>query len=120
MKWFLYLVSIAWVALGVYTILYTEPARRFVRRVRSRTILALFPFIAGILLLLGASFSHYPWLVRFIGLVAAAKGVFIFMNPKHMFDGIYDWYLNAASDQTYRFSGIILIILGTAVLSWVY
>jgi uncharacterized protein YjeT (DUF2065 family) len=51
--------------------------------------------------------------------MAVIKGGIIFFNPKNLYDEMMNWYLNSLSDQTYRFFGIVMIIIGTAVLSWI-
>jgi uncharacterized protein YjeT (DUF2065 family) len=82
-------------------------------------ILAVIPLVTGLLMVFSATASHYPWFIRLVGLLAVVKGVFIILNPNGMVENINQWYINTASDQTYRLSGIIYIILGTAVFSWI-
>jgi hypothetical protein len=36
-----------------------------------------------------------------------------------MYDKFMDWYLISLSDQTYKLSGILSIISGAAILSWI-
>jgi uncharacterized protein YjeT (DUF2065 family) len=48
-----------------------------------------------------------------------AKGLFIFINPRGFYDKFSDWYFGSSSDQTHRLFGILAIILGTAILSWI-
>ena len=122
MKWFLYAVSIIWVAIGCCTILYVNESRNVLRNIFNkidRKILSTFEAIIGILLVVSATASHHSWLIRLIGFMAVIEGVIIFFIPKNLYDELIDWYLNSASDQTYRLFGIISIILGTAVLSWI-
>lgn len=122
MKWFLYAVSIIWVAIGCCTILYVNESRNVLRNIFNkidRKILSTFEAIMGILLVVSATASHHSWLIRLIGFMAVIEGVIIFFIPKNLYDELIDWYLNSASDQTYRLFGIISIILGTAVLSWI-
>jgi len=38
----------------------------------------------------------------------------------NLYNKIIDWYLNKATDQTYRFFGIVILIIGTAIFSWVF
>jgi uncharacterized protein YjeT (DUF2065 family) len=47
------------------------------------------------------------------------KGGIVFFIPKNLYDEMTNWYLNSVSDQTHRFLGIVSIIIGTAVLSWI-
>ena len=84
-----------------------------------RKILSVFPAIIGILLFISASWSLHSWFLRILGIMAVIKGVIIFINPKNLYDEMMNWYLNSLSDQTYRFFGIVSIIIGTAILSWI-
>ena len=122
MKWVLYAISLIYISVGCCSILYTKETKQFIRRIFSdinqKTLSAL-PFIFGILFIFSASATRIPWLIRLIGLMAVIEGVVFFIIPKDLYDKFMDWYLNALSDQTYRLSGIIGIILGTAFLSWI-
>jgi len=122
MKWSLYAISLFCVTIGYCTILYTHESRNVLRNIFNnidRKILSAFEAIMGILLVVSATASHHSWLIRLIGFMAVIEGVVIFFIPKNLYDELIDWYLNSASDQTYRLFGIITLILGTAVLSWI-
>ena len=122
MKWFLYTISIIWVAIGCCTILYTDETRNMLKAIFNkidRKIISVFEAIIGILLLFSATMSHHSWLIRLIGFMAVIEGGIIFFIPKNLYDELIDWYLNSASDKTYRLLGIISLIFGTAVLSWI-
>jgi len=122
MKWFLYVISLIWISVGCCTILYTNETKNIIRsliKTIDQKILSILPFIFGILFLFSASASRNPWFIRLIGFMGITKGLFIFINPKGFYDKFSDWYLNSLSDQTHRFYGIFVIILGTAVLSWI-
>jgi hypothetical protein len=122
MKWILYLFSILWIVYGSFAILYTARHREILKNILKTThlkIIAVVPFTAGILLLLSSSASHYPWFIRLIGLFAIVKGGFIFLNPHEIVPKLNHWYLNTLSDQTCRLYGIMAILLGSAVFSWV-
>jgi len=122
MKWFLYAISLIWIAIGCCIILYTHETKKVVRnliKTVDQKILSILPFIAGILFLFSTSASRNPWFIRLIGLMGIIKGVFIFLNPKNIHGELTDWYLNSLSDQTHRLFGIIALILGTAILSWI-
>ena len=75
--------------------------------------------ILGIVLLGSATASHHPWFIRLIGLLAVIEGGTIFLMPKNLFDELINWYVHSLSDQTYKLLGILSLILGTAMLSWV-
>jgi len=122
MKWFLYTISLFYISFGCCSILYTDETQRFVRSLfkdLDQKILSALPFIFGILFILSASATSMPWFLRFIGLMALIEGVVFFIIPKELYDKFMDWYLNSLSNQTYRLFGIISIILGTAILSWI-
>jgi uncharacterized protein YjeT (DUF2065 family) len=123
MKWFLYAISFLWITAGSLSIIYTTESRNVMKRLFEKTdrkILSVFPAIVGILLFISASWSIHSWFLRMLGIMAVIKGAIIFINPKNLYDEMMNWYVNSLSDQTYRFLGIILIIIGTAVLSWIY
>lgn len=122
MKWFLYAISFLWITAGALSIIYTTESRNVMKRLFDKTdrkILSVFPAIIGILLFISASWSLHSWFLRMLGIMAVIKGGIIFFNPKNLYDEVMNWYFNSFSDQTYRFFGIVLIIIGTAVLSWV-
>ena len=122
MKWFLYTISLLCITMGCCTILYAYESRNVLRNIFNRIdrkILSAFEAIMGILLVVSATASHHSWLIRLIGFMAVIEGVVIFFIPKNLYDELIDWYINSASDQTYRLFGIVTLILGTAVLSWI-
>ena len=122
MKWFLFAFSLSWISVGCCTILYTDETRKFVKRIFNnidQKILSTLPFIFGILFIFSASATSIPWIIRLIGFMGVIKGVAFFIIPKDSYEKLMDWYLNSLSDQSYRLSGILGIILGTAVLSWI-
>lgn len=122
MKEFLYAISLLWITVGSCFVLYTTASRGFFRallRGMDRRLLSVLPVVFGVLLILSASQSRNSWFIRLLGIIAVIKGGFIFSNPKGTYDQITNWYLDAASDHTLRFFGIIALVLGTAVFSWV-
>ncbi len=122
MKWILYAISLVYISIGCCSILYTNETKNIVKSIFSnidQKILSALPFIFGILFILSASATRIPWLFRVIGLMAVIEGVVFFLIFKNLYDKFMDWYLNSLSDQTYRLSGILGIILGTAFLSWI-
>jgi len=122
MKWFLYAISLIYVSVGCCSILYTNETKNYVRRIFNnidQKILSALPFTLGFLFIISAPATHIPWLFRVIGLMAVFEGVVFFLIPKDLYDKFMNWYLNYLSDQTYRLSGILGIILGTAFLSWI-
>jgi uncharacterized protein YjeT (DUF2065 family) len=103
-------------------ILYTSETKNFIERMIKEIdlrILSILPFVAGVLFLLSASACRFPWFIRFVGLMSLIEGVLAFSNPSNLYNKLMDWYLDSLSDQTHRLFGIITIIFGTAILSWI-
>jgi len=121
MQWILYAFSLVFVAFGVYMILYTDNARNLFRQFIQMGFktLSIIAAIIGFLFLVSASASHYPWFLRFVGIFSIVEGVVLYINPQDIMGRIYTWYLDEASDQTFRASGIITVIIGTALISWI-
>jgi uncharacterized protein YjeT (DUF2065 family) len=122
MKWFLYAISFFWITAGSLSIIYTTESRNVMKRLFEKTdrkVLSVFPALIGVLLFISASWSLHSWFLRILGIMAVIKGAIIFFNPKNLYDGMLNWSLNSLSDQTYRFLGIVWIIIGTAILSWI-
>jgi len=122
MKWFLYAFCLIWISFGTGLILYTRESKSMLKNLVTnldRRILSALPAFLGIILIISASESRHSWFIRLIGILAVLKGGFIFWNPQNLYDKTVNWYLNAVSDQTFRFFGIITLILGTAISSWI-
>ena len=122
MKEFLYAYSVLCIGLGSCLVLYTTECRRLLGNMLTgidRRFLALLPAIFGILLILAAPQARNAWFVRLLGLIGVAKAGFIVANPQGLCEQVNNWLLNSASDQTFRLFGIISLILGTAVFSWI-
>ena len=122
MQWVLYLIGAMWIAFGCCAILYTDELRSMLRQWMEKInpkLLAIGPAVVGLLLVIAGAASNHTWFVRLIGLAAIAKGVFIYLNPNNKWSTLSETFLTEVSDQTYRLSGIILIIFGTALFSWV-
>ena len=121
MTWILYAASVLWIAAGAYGILYTERWRALMRRLLENTDRRLLEAATGVggLLLLAASASRVPAVVAVIGVLAIAKAVLLYLNPAGVFEKSRRWYLDELTDQAHRLLGIVSLILGTALLSWV-
>jgi len=122
MVWFLYLFSFLLVAGGAFAILYTEESRRYTAEILeggSQKLIAVVAAVIGILLIVSAPSSKMLGFVVALGLLALAKGAVIWFNPRGMYEATRDWFINRASDQTFRLFGIIWLIIGTAMFSWV-
>ena len=122
MQLVLYVLGILWVVLGALAILYTQQFRSksdmLLKQVDPRYF-AVLALLGGILLLAASPASRNAWFVRLLGLMAMAKSGLLFVNPAGLYEKTVHWYVDRMSDQAYRFWGIVMLIIGTAVISWV-
>lgn len=119
---FLYAVCFFWVAIGACLILYTDETRQSIRHLMEtvdRKWLAAAAVVFGILLVIAAPPPKNTWFITLLGLISILKGGFIFLNPENSFTTVQKWFLDKATDQTFRFFGILWLIIGTAVFSWI-
>lgn len=122
MKWILYTASLLWIACGTATILYTTRWRDLIRALydkKRQRVLGAIETAGGLLLLLAASASRIPWAISILGITAMAEGMIFLFNPRDVSEKLTTWYVETLSDQAQRLVGIISLVLGTAVLSWI-
>jgi len=121
MKVIVYFLGLVYIAIGSICILYTreyvDTLKKIIRAI-SLKVLSTFPAAFGILFLISALATTFPWFFRVIGILAFVEAVVIFINPHHLYNRLLDWYFDL-SDQTQRLFGIISIIFGTAILAWI-
>jgi len=121
MKFIIYLLGFLWVAAGSIAILYTDDYKAYLKGLMEkldRIYLALIPAVFGLLLLFAASSTTHAWFIGLIGVLGIVKGVLIYFNPGGLFEKSKEW-LFGLSDQGYRLIGIIALVLGTVVISWI-
>ncbi len=123
MKWALLSVSIFWIIIGCCSVLYTEGFRDAAKKTIAGTgekLLIGITFLIGLILAVSAflDVSSSKSGVGILGALVLAKGALWITNPNNYMNNIKQWYLNKASMQTYRFFGIIMIILGVVVFGW--
>ena len=121
MQWIIWLISLVWIAFGSLAILYTEQTRelygKYVKQI-GRIPLGAVAAVVGVLLIVAARGSVQAGVIAVLGVLALIKGILIIWNPKGIYDQSVKWFTVEASDQTYRFIGIVALILGTALFSW--
>ncbi|MEW5801987.1 MAG: DUF2065 family protein [bacterium] len=128
MKWFLYTIGLLWVILGTVQVLYTEQSNSILKKImveRNPKILGIFPFLIGVLLCVSALLNYSKegvykplWFVFALGLLACIKGILFFLLPPHNSRKFLQWWFSQASDRFIRLWGLILVVLGVAILSW--
>jgi hypothetical protein len=122
MKVIAYLLGFGHIALCTWLILYTREsiaALKAMFRTYQLKYLAAIPAAYALLFLISASMINHPWLFRIVGLLAAAEAVVAFTNPRKIYSEMLNWYFGNVSNQIHRLFGIIGIIFGTVILTWI-
>jgi len=122
MVWFLYGASVFFVVLGALVVLYTDWARVWLKRVlghKHAHLFGLIPLTFGVLLAISAAWSEIFWFVLILGLIALAKGLYLLLAKREQARVLAAWLTAGPSDQVLRLGGLIMVVLGTALLSWV-
>jgi hypothetical protein len=122
MKVIVYLLGFGHIAVCAYLILFTREAGNTLKgwvRTYPLKYLSSIPFVYGLLFLVSASSTTYPWVFRIVALLAFCEAVVAFTDPQKIYSRLLEWYVEQVSDQTNRLFGIIGIIFGTAILTWI-
>ena len=117
----LYIVAILWIVIGVFILLYTERTMKilkklfFTEKVRA---LSIVPIIFGIVLVIGAFVCTQVFFLSLVlGVLALLKGLYLIMGPMPQIKRLMDWWFNKASASYIRLCGLIIFVLGIALLS---
>lgn len=122
MKGIVYLLGLTCIASCTVLILYTqETVNAFKNLFRTYPLkyLAAIPAVFALLFLIAASATTHPWVLRIIGLLAVCEAVLAFTNPHGIYSKLLDWYFGEVSDAAQRLFGIMGIIFGTVILTWI-
>jgi len=121
MKYVVYLLGFLWIAAGAIAILYSDDYKAFFKGLMTRLdrmYLAMIPAIFGLLLLLAASSTTHRWFIGLLGILGIIKSVLIYFNPWGIFEISKTW-MEGLSERGVRLVGIIALVLGTVVISWI-
>jgi uncharacterized protein YjeT (DUF2065 family) len=117
----LYIISVIWIAAGVFLIIYTDRYREFSKKVfptDKLKVWAVVPLFFGVVLVLGAFFEKDVfWLAFILGLLALLKGVYLIAGPSAQAKKLVEWWFEKASDRIIRLSGLIIFFLGSAIFT---
>jgi hypothetical protein len=122
MRIIVYLLGFGQIAAGVCLILYTEKSIDWLKSLFSAhklKYLSTIPAVVRLLFLISASAIAYPWVFLTIGLLALGEAVVAFTNPREIYTRMLDWYFDNASVQANRLLGIIGVVFGTVILTWI-
>jgi hypothetical protein len=117
----LYVIAILWIIIGVFIILYTEKAMKILRKVfyiKHARILSIIPVIFGLVLIIGAFVCTQVFLLSLIlGMLALLKGLYLIIGPIAQIQRLMDWWFNKAGESYIRLGGLILFVLGIAMIT---
>lgn len=117
MKWFVGLVGIFWIILGLFALVATRKTTlalcNWVKNTK-RQSLGLLSLIFGVLLLISASSVREVWFVLALGIIACLKGAMTILMPEKKLQAIIDWWL-AAPEIVYKGWAILLLVLGVVM-----
>ncbi len=122
MKAIVYLLGFGHIAASTCLVLYTRETVDWIKglfKAYHLKYLSAIPAVFGLLFLISASATTYPWVFRIIGVLAFAESAVAFIDPQKIYSRMLDWYFEKVADQTNRLFGIIGIIFGTVLLTWI-
>ena len=122
MKAIVYLLGFGHIAVCTHLILYTRESLDTLKGMFNTyqlKYLSAIPAVYGILFLISASATIHPWVFRVVGLLAAVEAVVAFTNPQKIYSQMLDWYFDKVSEQANRLFGIIGVVFGTVILTWI-
>jgi hypothetical protein len=117
MGWFVILLGIFWIIIGIFGILATKRINLALSNLIKNTPqknLGLTSLIIGVLLLLAAVSVRESWFVFMLGIIACLKGLTIVLMPAKGLKAIMDWWL-AAPEIVHKGWAIAVLILGVVV-----
>lgn len=121
MVWYLYVVALLFIAKGIFLILNTEQAQKLSRNfveTGNYRLWGLVVVVFGLLLAISSFWSGVIWFLFLLGLLLAGIGIFMLVGQEERVDALLRVW-GDISDRGLRFWGLILVVTGTAILSWV-
>ena len=121
MVWFLYIVAIIFIATGSFLVLHTERALElsevFIEK-GSHRIWGIAGATFGVLLSVASFWSGVVWFLFLLGLMFAGIGMFLFLGEEQKVRPLLRTW-SSMSSTGLRLWGLIMVVTGTAILSWV-
>ena len=121
MVWFLYIVAVLFIAKGSFLVLHTERALELGEAVREKGNHRIWGIAAaafGILLSIASFSSGVVWFLFLLGLMIAGLGIFVFLGEEEKVQPLLKTW-SSMSPTGLRLWGLILVVTGTAILSWI-
>jgi hypothetical protein len=121
MVWFLYIAAILFIAKGSFLVLHTEKALELSERILekgSHRIWGIAGATFGILLSVASFWSGVVWFLFLLGLLLGGLGIFVFLGEDEKVQPLLRTW-SSMSSTGLRLWGLILVVTGTAILSWI-
>ena len=121
MVWFLYVVAVLFIAKGSFLVLHTEKALEIGEMVFEKGKYRIWGAVGatfGILLAVASFWSGVVWFLFLLGLMFGGLGIFVFLGEEQKVQPLLRTW-NSMSKAGLRLWGLILVVTGTAILSWV-
>ena len=115
---FLYLIGILWIAIGTLTLVVPDMMRKkLFSKMMSVSLkkLSIIPLVIGVILLLASSVNRHTVFVIILGILAIAKGIYGIVSTEQAAK-LTEKFVNAKKN-IYRIYGIIIILIGSIVLT---
>lgn len=122
MKWFLYIMIIWFIVAGVTFILYPDWLKRLFQQIPAGFHFRWFsplPLIIGLFFILSRDRTQHPWFFLTLGILALGKGIYLLLAPNRHIHSMVNWWTHEVQNITYRFWGIVILIMGITLFSWV-
>lgn len=121
MIWYLYFVAFIFIATGIFLILDSHHAvtmsAGFVESGNYR-LWGLVGAVFGLLLAVSSFWSGVVWFLFILGLMMTGMGVFMLVGQEERVDALLRVW-GDISERGFRFWGLVLLVTGTAILSWI-
>lgn len=121
MVWFLYVVAILFIAVGSFLVLHTEKALEFSEAAIEKgghRIWGAGGVVFGVLLSVASFWSGVVWFLFLLGVLFAGMGLFLFVGEEQKVQPLLKTW-SSLSGVGVRLWGLIFVVTGTAILSWV-
>jgi hypothetical protein len=121
MVWFLYIVALLFIVKGSFLVLHTEKAIEYGEAILekgSHRVWGVVGAVFGILLSIASFWSGVVWFLFLLGLMFAGIGIFMFLGEEEKVQPLLRTW-SSLSGTGLRMWGLILVVTGTAILSWI-
>ena len=121
MVWFLYIAALLFIVKGSFLVLHTEKALDLSEMILDKgsyRIWGITGGVFGILLSIASFWSGVVWFLFLLGLMFAGIGMFVFLGEEEKVQPLLRTW-SSVSSAGLRMWGLILVVTGTAILSWI-